>query len=237
MIEKDLSYQEVISRSLEIIVGEMKKSSAEQTHKILAERLILRMSYDEFRTLFSQAATCVLRGKRELRPFEIDIVNEPIIRQLFFYASGDMSFSGDLHKGIMVQGRYGCGKTLIMESYAYLHNLLITRLELRLPLLTFTSSTELVCQIKLQGIKPFSRRTLVIDEFGREPKTVLDFGNTIRPVAELLNARAESGATTHGTTNFSLETLSSDDFYGKMVGDRLRAMFNFIVLVGDSSRR
>jgi len=58
----------------------------------------------------------------------------------------------------------------------------------------------------------------------------------LRPVSELLSLRSDVGTTTHGTTNFTLETLSSEDFYGAMIGDRLRMMFNFITMKGESRR-
>ena len=102
--------------------------------------------------------------------------------------------------------------------------------------MSFMTSMEIVGTVKADGVKPLSRRELVIDEFGREPKSITDFGNVIRPMAELISLRAECGAVTHATSNFSLENLSRDDFYGRMIGDRLRAMFNFIVVEGESRR-
>lgn len=76
-----------------------------------------------------------------------------------------------------------------------------------------------------------------LDEFGRESKTVQDFGNILRPISELLSIRSDNGSLTHGTTNFTLETLSSDNFYGGMIGDRLKMMFNFITIRGESRRK
>ena len=40
----------------------------------------------------------------------------------------------------------------------------------------------------------------------------------------------------NGTSNFTLQTLSKEDFYGGMIGDRLKMMFNFITLPGESRR-
>jgi hypothetical protein len=45
------------------------------------------------------------------------------------------------------------------------------------------------------------------------------------------------GTITHATSNFTLKTLSSDEFYGGMIGDRLKTMFNFITMQGESRRQ
>ncbi|MDR1583037.1 MAG: hypothetical protein LBS55_07250 [Prevotellaceae bacterium] len=64
----------------------------------------------------------------------------------------------------------------------------------------------------------------------------MDYGNVSRPISELLSLRSDAGTLTHGTTNFNLNTLSSEEFYGGMIGDRLKIMFNFITLNGESRR-
>ena len=77
---------------------------------------------------------------------------------------------------------------------------------------------------------------LAIDEIGREAKEVMDFRNVTCPIAELISARADKPIITHGTTNFSFRELTHEDNYGEMIGDRMRAMFNFIKLSGKSRR-
>jgi DNA replication protein DnaC len=159
-----------------------------------------------------------------------------MIEQLYFYATGAPSFDGDLSKSIMLQGRYGCGKTLILETYSLLHNHIIRRFSLSYPLFTFIKSVELKEQIIKQSASVFARRPLIINEFGRESKVVMDYGNVSYPISELLSLRSDVGTLTHGTTNFTFATLSSDEFYGGMIGDRLKVMFNFITLKGESRR-
>jgi DNA replication protein DnaC len=90
--------------------------------------------------------------------------------------------------------------------------------------------------VKEKTVPVFSRMPLVIDELGREPKQIMDFGNLRSPVIELLCERYDRGAWTHGTSNFTLETLCSENQYGKMTGDRIKSMFNFMELKGDSRR-
>jgi hypothetical protein len=68
-------------------------------------------------------------------------------------------------------------------------------------------------------------------------ETDKDYGNISRPISELLSLRSDAGTLTLGTTNFTLETLSSEEFYGAMIGDRLKMMFNCITLQGESRRQ
>ncbi|MDR0575718.1 MAG: hypothetical protein LBG96_17145 [Tannerella sp.] len=98
-------------------------------------------------------------------------------------------------------------------------------------------SSELLEILKEKSVRSFSRLPLVIDDFGREPKQIMDFGNLKSPMIELLCERYDNGAWTHGVSNFTLETLSSENQYGKMTGDRLKSMFSFIELKGESRRK
>jgi DNA replication protein DnaC len=209
---------------------------AREKEKMLKQRLPLPLSYPDFKNLFRSFGTICLHNRNQNRNFVIDSDNEPMIEQLYLYATGNTPFAGDLNKGIMLQGKYGCGKTLILETYSLLHNHVIRKYHLNYPLLTFIKSVELQEQIIKQSASAFAKRPLIIDEFGRESKTVMDYGNVNRPVSELLSLRSDVGTLTHGTTNFTLATLSSDEFYGGMIGDRLKAMFNFITLKGESRR-
>ncbi len=235
-LKKALTYREATSTNMSNIIGEMKNLLTEQQQRMPMRRFRLTSTYDEFREMLTLSAQYILQQQGKKCRFIIDNNNEATIEQLYLYLSHDPKFCGDLNRGVMLQGKYGCGKTLLMQSYAHLQNHLIHRFEMHVPLVTFKSSTEIVAEIRANGVIPLSKRELLIDEFGREPKSIMDFGNTIRPMAELVSARAESGAITHATSNFTLESLSGDDFYGAMVGDRLRAMFNFIRLDGDSRR-
>jgi hypothetical protein len=137
----------------------------------------------------------------------------------------------------MLMGKYGCGKTLILESIAEMYNTILRELRIQRPLLKFMKSMELLETLKEKSVKLFSLFPLVIDEFGREPKQVMDFGNLRSPIIELLCERCDTGAWTHGTTNFTLDTFYAENQYGQMTADRLKSMFNFIELKGDSRRR
>ncbi len=236
---KDLSTPEVILTNRGFcgaLLEDAQKIIIDEREKITQRRLFLSLEYSDFLKLFLTFGSICLLKRNQDQNFIIDDNNEPIIKQFYFYTTNNPSFFGDLAKGILLQGKYGCGKTVLLETYSILHNHIVKKYSLNYPLLLFVKSVELQDQIRKQSLATFVRRPLIIDEFGREPKAIQDYGNITRPISELLSLRSDVGAITHGTSNFALNTLSSDEFYGGMIGDRLKAMFNFITLPGESRR-
>ena len=236
---RDLSIQEVILTNKEFyntVQKDVHEIIAGEKEMIRKNRFFLPLAYSDFQNLFISFGTICLLNRNQNKSFVIDGNNESVIKQLYYYATNNSSFSGDLTKGILLQGKYGCGKTILLETYSLLHNHIVKRFCLNYPLLLFIKSVELQEQIRKQSVSMFVRRPLIIDEFGRESKRIQDYGNIIRPISELLSLRSDAGTLTHGTTNFILNTLSSDEFYGGMIGDRLKTMFNFITLPGESRR-
>lgn len=236
---KDLSIREAIlikPDSVETLQNDAKGIIAGEKEKNRQRRLLLPFKYSEFRSLFNMFGTACLYKRCQNKSFIIDRNNEPVIQQLHYYATHNSAFEGDLTKGILLQGKYGCGKTILLETYALLHNHIVKKFSLNNPLLLFIKAVELQEQIRKQSVSKFVHRPMIIDEFGRESKTIQDYGNVIRPISELLSLRSDLGTLTHGTSNFTLQTLSSEEFYGGMIGDRLKMMFNFITLHGESRR-
>ena len=236
---KDLSISEAIltnQKFYQLLQKDAQEIIAGEKEKMRQRRLFLPLAYSDFQSLFCTFGAVCLLNRNQNKNFVIDENNEPVIKQLYYFATSNPFFEGDLSKGILLQGKYGCGKTVLLETYSMLHNHTVRKFSLNYPLLSFIKSVELQEQIRKQSVNMFVRRPLIIDEFGRESKTVLDYGNVTRPLTELLSLRSDAGTLTHGTTNFIFSTLSSDDFYGGMIGDRLKTMFNFITLQGESRR-
>lgn len=237
---KALSIREVTSTNVtlyDILKNDIQDIVTREKEKIEHQRLPLNLDYSEFCDLFILFGSYNFKRQNQQHDFVIDANNEFIIKQLYLYIKNDSSFDGDLNKGIMLQGKYGCGKTAILEAYTLLHNHMILRFGIPIPLFTFVKSINLQELLMKQSIQSFTYKPLVIEEFGRESKTIQDYGNILRPISELLSVRLDIGAITHGSTNFTFETLASNDFYGGMIGDRLKMMFNFITLQGDSRRK
>lgn len=238
--KKVLSIQEVISTKgsfYDMLKSDIEEKLSREKKKIELLELPLPISFAEFCDLFVAFGTHTLLRQNQKIVFEMDEYNEPIIEQLFFFLTRDPQFQGDLNKGILLQGKFGCGKTVIMETFAEIYNHIVKRMGIKRPLITFIKSLDLQEKLITQSTTSFVYRPLIIDEFGREPKTVQDYGNTMRPISELLSLRSDNGSITHGITNFSFERLVAETYYGSMIGDRLKMMFNLMPMKGDSKRK
>lgn len=238
--KKVLSIQEVISTKgsfYDMLKSDIEEKLSREKKKIELLELPLPISFAEFSDLFVAFGTHTLLRQNQKIVFEMDEYNEPIIEQLFFFLTRDSQFQGDLNKGILLQGKFGCGKTVIMETFAEIHNHIVKRMGIKRPLITFIKSLDLQEKLITQSTTSFVYRPLIIDEFGREPKIVQDYGNTMRPISELLSLRSDNGSITHGITNFSFERLVTETYYGAMIGDRLKMMFNLMPMKGDSKRK
>ena len=235
--ENTLLQRAISTKPFDLCMEALKNSFAGEKKKTEALRSPIPFGYEDYKALLSQSAQVILQRRRERNSFVIDEYNEPVIAQIYLYMKMNERFSGDLQKGIMLVGKYGSGKTLIMQAMAEMYNTAVRTLQVRHPLLRFMKSSELLYSVKEKSVSDFSRVALVIDELGREPKQIMDFGNLTSPMIELLCERYDNGAWTHGTSNFTLETLSSENQYGKMTGDRIKSMFNFIELKGESRRK
>ena len=104
-------------------------------------------------------------------------------------------------------------------------------------------ATLLYERIIHDGIDMLAKRPLFIDELGREQLEIADFGNKIRPIADLMALRYNNGARTFFTSNFKLSTLSRGRNekgeligYGQYIGERIQEMTNIVEMPGESRR-
>lgn len=75
---------------------------------------------------------------------------------------------------------------------------------------------------------------LGIEDIGREPTEVLDYGNLLNPVIELLEYRYNNQLFTAITTNLTPKQLSEK--YGTRIADRFREMLDIVVFENPSYR-
>ena len=143
--EKDLSIREVISTNqnfYQSLQNDALKMVSREKEKMWHRQLPLPIAYSEFRELFVLFGSSCLFKRNQNRNFIIDDNNESVIEQLYYFITNNPSFSGDLNRGIMLQGKYGCGKTVILETYSMLHNHIVTKYSLRQPLFLFIKSLD-----------------------------------------------------------------------------------------------
>lgn len=182
-------------------------------------------SPEMFRNVFFTAATKKLFFKEST--FIVDANNKNIIIQLYHYLTGSTVFTGNLHKGILLTGIIGNGKTILMESFIEVLN------ESSNKIITSIHAKDIIRYIIDQNIGYLYKRPLYIDDIGKESEQASIFGTKVYPFEDLIDQRYRNRGLTFGTTNFTIEDLP----YTKHVKDRLREMFNIIVLPGESRRK
>lgn len=75
---------------------------------------------------------------------------------------------------------------------------------------------------------------LGIDDLGTEPREMIDFGNVVTPVIDLLTKRYDEQLFTIITTNLTPKQIR--EHYGDRIADRLNEMVEKIVFKNDSYR-
>ena len=75
---------------------------------------------------------------------------------------------------------------------------------------------------------------LSIDDLGVEPSEVLDYGNVLSPVIELLSRRYNAQLFTIVTTNLTPKQIR--EHYGERIADRFNEMFERIVFENSTYR-
>lgn len=199
------------------------------------------ISYDQFCQLIIAHGSNFLVKRGEEIPFKIDRNNEYVISEIYKYLKRDKLFKGYLSKGILLNGSYGCGKTVLMNAVCKTYNYCTSLWnnpnirEMRV-----VKSSTIVDSFRKEKneieLSNYKAGILIIDELGREQKEVNVYGTIIQPISYLIQERYDRGVPTFAISNFTSATLSSKDYYGKMVGDRLRQMFNELTLNGESRR-
>lgn len=200
------------------------------------------LTYEQFCQLIIAHGSNFLAKKGEEYPFVIDKSNECAILQIYKYLTRDNSFKGSLSKGILLNGKYGSGKTALMNAVRETYNICVDHLgDSAISKMRIVKSSQVVNSFRKEDndieISNYSSGILIIDELGREQKEVNIYGTILQPMACVIQDRYDKGGQTFAICNFKLETLGSDEYYGKMIGDRLKQMFNEIELTGESRRK
>lgn len=144
-------------------------------------------------------------------------------------------------QGIMLAGNVGNGKTTLIQA-------LKATIKIAKMQGWFDSGMQSGLRItdardiaKLVAIDPKEfdtiRRTamLAIDDMGKEPAEVLDYGNAYNPVIELMEYRYNEQLFTIISTNLTPKQVREK--YGNRIADRFNEMMNVIVFTHDTYRK
>lgn len=205
------------------------QAQTELIKKLATHKAKKSISYEVFAQQLAMNANQLLVKRGLLHGFAIDASNKNIIEQLYYYIIGSDKCKWNLHAGIILAGPVGCGKTLLMDSFiAVSNNLCIKQIKRY-------HANELVEYMAEKGFKDIEALPLFIDELGREPTQVKDYGTSRFPVQELIARRYEIGARTYATTNYTMSKLT--ECYKPYIATRIQEMCNFVIMSGENRRK
>lgn len=75
---------------------------------------------------------------------------------------------------------------------------------------------------------------LAIDDLGTEPREIIEYGNVLSPIIDLISYRYERQLPTVITSNLTPQQIS--EVYGKRIGDRLKETTEIVPFLNDSYR-
>lgn len=142
--------------------------------------------------------------------------------------------------GILLCGNCGNGKTTSMEAFISVSKFLRALKGGRssgLTYITSTSARRLTQVAKDENAMSEAKRSIIlcIDDIGLEPTEVLDYGNTINPVIEIIEQRYRQQLFTFITTNLTPKQIREK--YGDRVADRFNETMKCIVYENPTFRR
>ena len=118
--------------------------------------------------------------------------------------------------GLMLCGGCGNGKTTFVKAFQQILN----KFEIKVDYDEWRS----LCY----------KRMLAIDDFGTEPLEVMDYGNVLYPLPELLMTRYERHLFTIITTNLTPQEIRPR--YGDRIADRLNDMVGKVIFANSTYR-
>lgn len=162
--------------------------------------------------------------------------NEALDKQLSLMA--EWLTTNDHRFCLLLCGKCGNGKSTLVKGFQNLLNLLGLRDEYGNSIgFAIVDAREIawMCRDRHQEWRTLSRRNmLAIDDLGTEPAEVLEYGNHLNPVIDLLYKRYDEQLFTIITTNLTPKEIR--ERYGERIADRLNEMAFRIVFDNETYR-
>jgi len=214
--------------SIETFLQLAKDQEKDIQNDLMSHKATVPISFDDYVRLLKVRSEKTFLERGVPHQFVIDKDNEDMIRELYLYLICSPKGKLKPHIGILMMGGFGSGKTVLMKAHCEVSSM-ITR-----KIITYIHAEALVELIKKNGDTPYLKKPLLIDELGREKVETKNFGDSLKPITDLIALRYDSGARTYATTNFNLET--HQERYGEFIRVRMAEMMNIVVLNGKSRR-
>lgn len=186
-----------------------------------------------------QAYNCLLAATRAEVEFRYRSFseNEDVKSQLRLMANWITSDSSKF--GILLCGECGNGKSTLLKAFQQLLNYLsIPNPNGQGNYGIQITDAKYVAYLGRSDYPAFLRLSqkdmLGIDDLGTEPQEVMDFGNVVTPVIDLLTKRYDEQLFTIITTNLTPKQIR--EHYGDRIADRLNEMVEKIVFTNGTYR-
>lgn len=183
-----------------------------------------------------------------------------IYTDLIKFAHGDQYGKLDINKNLFINGGTGTSKTtsmLILREYfanstykdgesikkgfKCFKNGLLTNMEFQV-----FNSREIVSDYIQNGGEALNKyiyfQSILIDDFGTEPRPAIYFGTSMNVLADIVERRYEKGYITHFTSNLlfdvspNFKNQSVKELYGDRVYSRIYETCNIITMKGTDLR-
>lgn len=140
------------------------------------------------------------------------------------------ALTGNRRCGLLLCGKCGNGKTTTMYAFQNLLNHLSDAGAFQERTgISIYDAVDLAHMAKnidsFRKVKEYPM--LGVEDMGREPREVLDYGNVYNPIIELLEYRYVHQLYTVITTNLTPKQITES--YGQRIGDRLKELVDIIV--------
>ncbi len=167
------------------------------------------------------------------RTFEDDEATRANIGQFAAFLTSDRS-----KFGVMFSGVCGNGKTTLLYAFQTLLNYLSdSGMFDEHTGITVIDAKEVILYAK--DVKRFrelkERPRIAIEDMGREAVEVLDYGNVLNPVIDLLEYRYNEQLFTVITTNLVPKEIR--ERYGSRIADRFNEMFDKVIFGNETYRK
>lgn len=179
-------------------------------------------------------AATIAEVEYRCRSFQENVDVKAQLQQIANWLTSDSS-----KFGILLCGECGNGKSTLVKAFQQLLNLL------SIPNPTGQGNygiqitdSKYIAHLAKTDYKAFvqlsQKNMLGIDDLGTEPQEVMDFGNVVTPVIDLLTKRYDEQLFTIITTNLTPKQIR--EHYGDRIADRLNEMVEKIIFKNGTYR-